>query len=360
MERFSCDVTVISGDRALDALSEFAGKRLLVVTDPFLRNSPKIQWVLEAAKPGEAAFFDGVGPEPTMGQAVEGVKLLKKTEAELVVAVGGGNVMNCAKAMACFSGKEVSLTVIPTAIGCLAETTHWVVLAHDRRRHTLRDRRMGPAMVILDTAFFQGRTDREIGEGGFALLAGSLEAYTAKNGGILSDLHAKEAFATGWAALPAAFSGRPLAEKKIQMASVMASLACGQAGQGLCAALCGSLETVFHLPQGRLAAMLMPAVIDCNSHAAGRKYTELARAAGMGGSNEAIGVRNLKNGLIRLRRELGMPGTLAQAGIPPKTVWSNVRRIVELTLEDPECRNNPVPVDDYVVRRILEEVTGRY
>ena len=120
------------------------------------------------------------------------------------------------------------------------------------------------------------------------------------------------------------------------------------------------MGSVFHLPPGKLAGILLPSVISCNAHAAGRQYTELARAAGMGGSNEAVGIRNLKMGLHRLRRELGLPGTLAQAGINPRWVWSNVQRIVELTLEDPECRNNPVVVDDFLIRRILEEVAGHF
>ena len=70
-------------------------------------------------------------------------------------------------------------------------------------------------------------------------------------------------------------------------------------------------------------------------------------------------MRNLKNGLCRLRRELGLPATLTQAGVDLRRIRSSGSRIVELTLEDPACRNNPVAVDDFVVRRILEEITGR-
>ena len=72
-----------------------------------------------------------------------------------------------------------------------------------------------------------------------------------------------------------------------------------------------------------------------------------------------IALRNLKNGLIRLRRELNLPETLAQAGVDPRNVWRNVEEIVKATLEDPCCATNPMPVEAFLVRRILEEVTGR-
>ena len=79
----------------------------------------------------------------------------------------------------------------------------------------------------------------------------------------------------------------------------------------------------------------------------------------MGGSRDEVGIRNLASGLIRLRRDLGLPGTLVQAGIDIRTIWNSGKQIVNLTLEDPQCRNNPMVVDDFLVRRILEQITGR-
>ena len=113
------------------------------------------------------------------------------------------------------------------------------------------------------------------------------------------------------------------------------------------------------MPHGRLNAILLPAVVNCNAHAAGKKYAELARSAGMGGSADTIAIRNLRSGLIRLRQELELPQTLVQAGIPSRTLWNNIGAIVKSTLEDPCCKTNPVVPDDFLVRRILEEVTGR-
>ena len=67
----------------------------------------------------------------------------------------------------------------------------------------------------------------------------------------------------------------------------------------------------------------------------------------------------MKNGLVRLRRELNLPETLVQAGIDPRVLWRSVDAIVKAALEDPCSKSNPMPVEDFLVRRVLEEVTGR-
>ena len=116
---------------------------------------------------------------------------------------------------------------------------------------------------------------------------------------------------------------------------------------------------MFHVPHGRLNAVLLPAVVGCNGVAAQHKYAEIARAAGIGGSADAVAVRNLKNGLIRLRRDLELPQTLKEAGISPRVLWQNMKQIVESTLRDPCCETNPIQPDDFLIRRTLEEVAGR-
>jgi acetaldehyde dehydrogenase/alcohol dehydrogenase len=99
-------------------------------------------------------------------------------------------------------------------------------------------------------------------------------------------------------------------------------------------------------------------VVACNAHVAGKRYAELARAAGIGGSADSVAVRNLSNALIRLRRELKLPETLAQAGVAPRDVHGAAAEIVKATLADPCCRQNPMQAEDFMVRQILSEVTG--
>ena len=112
------------------------------------------------------------------------------------------------------------------------------------------------------------------------------------------------------------------------------------------------------MPHGRLNAILLPAVIGFNASAAGAKYAAMARVAGIGGSVETIAVRNLRGSLCRLRRELGLPETLADAGVAPSEVSAARKGIVADALADPCCASNPMTPDAGAVERLLEEVTG--
>ena len=360
MERFACETMVIFGEGALEALAEQPGKRLLMVTDGMQTAGKHIQRIRDLARPAAVAEFDRVTPEPAVEQAVEGVRQIKAFCPELVVALGDSHVLDCAKAMVCFSGKSCRLVVIPTEAGTGTETSDMVTLSHAGCRHTFRDKKLRPDVAILDSRLVAEARPGKVAEGGFSILAGSLQAYMGYHAGMLASLHAREAFSVCWGALPAAFAGNTAARGRLQMASAMVGIASSRTGLGLCRAMTDSLGSMFHLSGGCLAGILLPAVVGCNAHAAGKRIAELSRAAGLGGSSEAVGVRNLKAGLIRLRQELGMPATLAQAGVNPRWVWSNAKRIVEQTLEDPACRNEPVTADDFLVRRILEEVTGHY
>ena len=359
MEEFSCKTRIISGPGAVSALSQLGAKRLFLVTDPFFIKNGTAKRVAEAAKCREYEIFDGVIPDPTVKLAAEGVTKLRAFDPDLLVALGGGSAMDTAKAMAYFGKTECILAAIPTTSGSGSEVTDFAVLTHDRVKHPLVDPRLRPDVAILDSDLLQELPKTLIAESGFDVLCHAAESYVAKEAGVMTDLLAREAFSSAFASLPASYAGNRDVRLKVHLAATMAGLSFTQSGLGLCHAMSHALGGMFHIPHGRLNAILLPAVIGCNAHVCGKKYAELARAAGLGGSAETIAVRNLKNGLIRLRRELDLPQTLVQAGVDPRSLWRNAGEIVTATLEDPCCKSNPMVVEDFLVRRILEEVTGR-
>ena len=359
MEEFSCRTKVVSGSGTVRVLGKLEKKKLFLVADPFFVKNGVAQQVAEASGCREIEIFDRVQPDPTVELAAEGTARLRAFGPDLLVALGGGSAMDLAKAMGYFGKGDYTLAAIPTTSGSGSEVTDFAILTHDKVKHPLVDRRLRPDLAILDADLLQELPKGLIGETGFDVLTHALEAYVAKNSGSITDLYAREAFSSAYASLPASFAGNRNVRLKVHLAATMAGMAFSQAGLGLCHAMAHALGGMFHVPHGRLNAILLPAVLSCNAHVCGKKYAELARAAGIGGSADTIAVRNLRNGLLRLRRELNLPETLAQAGVDPRSVWGNVEKIVDATLADPCSKSNPMEAEGFLVRRILEEVTGR-
>lgn len=216
--------------------------------------------------------------------------------------------MDTAKAMVYFSGEQIPLAAIPTTSGSGAEVTDFAIVTHDEVKHPLVSERLRPQWAILDSELLAELPRSLIADAGFDVLAHALEAVAGRNASPITDALARDAFRTAYSLLPASYGGDPSVRLAIHQAATMAAMAFSQAGLGICHALAHSLGGQFHVPHGRLNAILLPTVVSYNGVAAGAAYTALARQAGLGGSAEAIALRNLKNGLVRLRRELRLAG----------------------------------------------------
>ena len=359
MEQFECKTKIISGPGAVSALAELGAKRLFLVTDPYFAKNGTAERIAKITGAAETEVFDQVAPDPSVALAAEGTARVKAFRPDVIVALGGGSAMDLAKAVSWFSGEKMALVAIPTTSGAGSEVTDFAILTHNHVKHPLVDPRLRPNMAILDSDLLKELPPGLVADTGFDVLAHAVEAFVASNAGAVTDALAKDAFCACFATLPASFAGRQEVRLRLHQAATMAGMAFTQAGLGLCHALSHSLGGVFHVPHGRLNAILLPAVIGTNAHVAAGRYAVLARAAGLGGSADTVAVRNLRSALVRLRSDLKLPGTLQAAGIAPRELWENMERIVKATLEDPCCATNPLTVEDFMVRRILEEVTGR-
>ena len=352
MQRFGCPTEIIRGAGAVSVLGELGAKRLFVVTDPFFHENGLAARIAGMAP--EAEIFHEVRPDPDLSLVARGTARVKAVCPDWIVALGGGSAMDCAKAMKYFAGSDASLAAIPTTSGSGSEVTDFAILTHDGVKHPLVDGKLRPALAILDGDLLKALPKGLIADSGFDLLSHALEALVAKNAGVISDALAREAFCRGFARLGASYGGDVSVRLEIHEASTMAGMAFSQAGLGVCHALAHALGGAFHVPHGRLNAILLPAVIRANASAAGHKYAKLARAAGLGGSVDAIAVRNLVSGLTRLRRELNLPETLAQAGV---TIPAQKREeILTAALADPCSDTNPVPVTRAFLGEILDRV----
>jgi 1-propanol dehydrogenase len=329
----------------------------MMVTDPFFYKNGTAQRIADGAA-REVVYFHEITPDPSVSLAARGTQAVLDFQPDTLVALGGGSAMDCAKAMAYFSGLKPRLVAIPTTSGSGSEVTDFAILTHDGIKHPLVDDGLRPDIAILDSDLLTALPPALIADGGYDALTHALEAYTAKNASPITDALALGAFRDVYQLLPRSFGGQQSARPGVHSAATMAGLAFTQAGLGICHAMAHSLGGQFHLPHGRLNAILLPAVITCNAPAAGEKYAALAQALGLEGRAVSLGVRNLRSALVRLRRELGLPETLAQAGLSPADVCQKAPSIIQAALSDPCCTTNPLPVTEAMVRQILTEVTG--
>lgn len=359
MKEFSCRTKIVSGTGAVAALKELGISRLFLVTDPFFAKNGTAQRVASQTGAQNVEIFQDVVPDPTVALAAEGTARVKAFQPDTIVALGGGSAMDCAKAMLYFSGLSIRLVAIPTTSGSGSEVTDFAILTHEGVKHPLVDAKLAPELAILDDELLQELPRSLVADAGFDVLAHALEAYVGKQASPMTDALAKDAFCDAFGALPASFAGRKDVRLKIHEAATMAGMAFTQGGLGMCHAISHVLGGMYHVPHGRLNAILLPAVIGCNAYSAGSKYAELARAAGLSGSADTVAVRNLRNALVRLRKELSLPETLAQAGIPPQKLRHDMDSIVKSALADECCATNPIKVEDFMIRQVLEEVTGR-
>ena len=84
----------------------------------------------------------------------------------------------------------------------------------------------------------------------------------------------------------------------------------------------------------------------------------LAREIGLEGRAVSVGVRNLLGAVTRLRRQLGLPASLTEAGVPWQTLHTRRQTLVEAVLADPCCKTNPQPVTANLVTQVLDQVAG--
>ncbi len=358
MQRFFCKTEIISGVGSLASLAELHIKRLLIVVDPFFCQNGTANHIAHISKAEHTEVFSKVAPDPSVALAAEGTQLAQQFCPDTILALGGGSAMDCAKAMRYFSGLDVRFIAVPTTSGSGSEVTDFAILTHNGIKHPLVDDKLRPDIAILDAELLTALPPKLIADTGFDLISHALEAWAATNASPISDALAAEALATAFSLLPKSYAGDTAARLPVHTAATTAGMAFSSAGLGLCHAIAHALGGEFHVAHGRLNAILLPAVIELNADKALRRYAALSRRLGLSTGADPVALRGLKNTLLRLRRELALPETLAQAGISPNLVREKMEALVAAALADPCCATNPVKPEANHVRQILHRVMG--
>ena len=353
MERFAIRPEICFGPGALGALARLAGKRVLLVTDGFLASSGLAAKATEHLT-GPVEVFDQVEPDPSLRLVAQGVAALENFGPDVVVAFGGGSPMDCAKAMCYFSKGRPPLWCIPTTAGTGSEVTSFAVLTDTEKgvKYPLVEEELLPETAILDPSLLEGVPPKVTADTGMDVLTHAAEAYVAKGCSPFSDALAEKAFALAYARLPAAFAGDLGAKGDMLLASCLSGMAFNAAGLGVCHAMAHALGGRFHLPHGRLNAILLPEVVlhNARDRRPAIRYGALAKACGLSGTPRALSAA-----LVRLRASLGIPDRLP---VPPEELRAALEDLTAAALADGCMAANPLPLSAEEVRDLLSGAGG--
>ncbi|MBQ3216780.1 MAG: iron-containing alcohol dehydrogenase [Oscillospiraceae bacterium] len=337
LQYFDLPTKLCFGTGALNVLRELKAKRTLLITDQYFTQSGKADEILRLCG-GEGRSFGDVQPDPDLNLVARGVKILQELQPDLLVALGGGSVIDCAKGILSMGRSSARFVAIPTTSGTGSEVTSFAILTHEGIKHPLVEEQLRPQLAILDDSLLEQLPKSLIADGGMDLLSHCVEAVAAKNASVFSTALAGCAFRSCLKLLPLSYAGDKSVRGAIHQAATMAGIAFDHGGLGICHALSHALGGAFHLSHGRLNGILLPHVLEFNFPAASAAYGELASLCGLSSA------RALVFALRRVRKQLQLPETLSQAGLERSQLTKRLEELAAAAIQDPCCATNPRPV----------------
>jgi alcohol dehydrogenase class IV len=311
----------------LGALTARHGTQVLLVTDPGLVSSGHVATALQAlAAAGlEAAIFDDVPPNPTSANVEAGTRLALARSIQVIVALGGGSAMDCAKGINFLAtnggrmedywgfGKAsrpmLPSLAVPTTAGTGSEAQAYALISdpESHRKMACGDPKARFRSVVLDPALLTSAPAAVAAAAGMDALSHALESHVTTRRCPQSMALSRRAFellepAVSALATPPTdvhVAGRALLGAHVAGAAIAASML------GAAHAAANPLTARHGILHGVAIGLMLPAVIRFNAEAADEGYRELWPA----------GALDLAGRVEEIRRQVGLPARLGDVGL---------------------------------------------
>ena len=351
---------IVYGEDALAYLENLEGRRAMLVTDRTLvrlGHAAQVAAVLQKAGLS-VQVFDAVEPEPSVETVQAGAAAMLGFAPDWVIGLGGGSVMDAAKAMWVLYERpdidpqginpiekfglrqKARFIAIPTTSGTGSETTWAIVLTNtaEHRKMGLGSREAMPDLAIVDPAFVMGMPPRLTADTGLDALTHAVEGFTGMWRNDFSDGLCLKASQLVFQYLRRAYQDGSDAEARLHMhnAATIAGLGFGNSMAGLAHGLGHALGAVFHIPHGRAVSLALPYAIEyCALGEPGStRYAELARFLELPSGSEAEAAAALAQAIRQLEGDLGSPRCLADCGVTPADLQRELALLVENASSD--------------------------
>jgi alcohol dehydrogenase class IV len=328
---------------------EGVGRRASIITDETMVKDvdPLVGTMKDAGVMVDV--WDGAKPEPWLEIASTASEALRNFDPQIIVAFGGGSVIDTAKAAwvlyACPDIKAAELekkvnpkarlnlrnkarfVAVPTTSGTGSEVT-WAVLLTDKankRKIPFVNNEIVPDIALLVPEFTVGMPKELTSGTGMDVLGHALDGYTSRQQNDFSDGLCVRAVELCFNWLPRAYeNGEDLeAREKMQNAAALAGLGFGNSNTSLSHALAHSLGVSLGIPHGRAVALcLTPSLRYLSSHSPVAKVMDpairisgLARIVGICPSSYQDGAKAFIDKIDELRNKINAPLNLKDIGI---------------------------------------------
>lgn len=345
--------------------------KVLLVTDFNLMEANVTKMVIDVLVNAGITYFVylHIKPNPTVKNVQDGLMLAQISNVDGIVAVGGGSVIDTAKAISIIMtnpehgsvvsldgavetrNKGLPLFALPTTAGTAAEVTiNYVITDEERtKKMVCVDVHDIPVCAIIDPDLMQGMPKGLAASTGMDALTHAMEGYITKAGWLIPDMFHINAMALIYKNLEAAaLEKNDLAIEKMAYAQYIAGMGFSNVGLGIVHSMAHSLGAFFDTPHGVANALLLPHVLRFNGKVCPELFRNMGRAFGlpMDGTSDEEAVNRVADAVADLSRRLGIPQTLRELEIPEDML----PQLANQAINDACTPGNPreVTVDDII------------
>lgn len=338
-------------------------KKAFIVTDERIKDLA--ERVATSLKNGKfnTEIWDKTQEEVPLENVNDCAKAMKTFEPDLIVAVGGGSVMDMAKAAWVLYARpditdlktlspaaalnlrsKAHFLAVPTTSGTGSECTSAAVLTDlaTDRKVPIASRELFPDFAALDPSFTIGMPPKLTAGTGLDALAHSVDDVLSPASFDITDALALKAIELVFKYLPRAYHSPRDHEARLKMhiAASVSGMAFGNGACTLTHSLGHALGKIFHVHHGVSVGIFIPYTLQFYSTVTD-KYVDICKTLDVKGRTPEIKLANLCNKVKSLLKELDLPTDLKGLGITRGQLESNMKKLVLDSIEDPDTFGSP-------------------
>ena len=322
-------------------------KKALVVTDKDLIKFNVVEKVTALLDKAGLAYeiFDEVKANPSVDVIKKGVAKFKQSDADYLIAIGGGSPTDTSKAIGIIinnpefedvlslegvaptKNKCVPIIAVPTTAGTAAEVTINYVITDEanKRKFVCVDVHDIPVVAVVDPDMMSSMPKGLTAATGMDALTHAIEGYTTKAAWALTDALHLEAIRLIAKHLRGAVENTKEGREGMALGQYVAGMGFSNVGLGIVHSMAHPLSAYYDTPHGIANAVLLPYVMEFNAPETGEKFREIARAMGVKGVDDMSQDEYRKaaiNAVRQLSKDVGIPEKLHSIGVQEKDLVS--------------------------------------